>query len=286
MNAPSNATRANIELAWDMGDMMRDYFGRPELCEERKADRSPVTEADMAVSIAVVRFFQASGRRVVSEEEGRTAEYGNPDAEYLDPIDATEDFMKARRLGRQSIAAFSLGSAANGSVVRGIVNLPLLDVPRLYWAEDGVGTFRVMGRGQQAERLENAPQARGAILVSQNRHPYIERLKAMGYTTVSLGGAVFKACCVADPSLLRDFNPALLPPGEQVVGFISDSAQAHDYAAAQAIAQNTGVLVCGVDGAALRLTAGKHGCIFAGNETAQNDMIEAVAQGDHQQITP
>jgi len=278
MSMPSAEAQANITLGWDMGDMMVGYFNLAELPEELKADQSLVTAADIAISNAVVRFFQAQGRNVVSEESGRTAEYGDPDAEYLDPLDGTADFAEARKLGRQSIAAFSLGSSVDGEVVRGVVNLPLLRVPRLYWAENGVGAFRVMERGGQPERLECEPQSKGGvILVSENRHPYIDRLQAMGYTTVSLGGAVFKACCVADPNLVSDFNSDLLPPDERVVGFVSDSAQAHDYAAAQAIAENAGVLVCGVDGGKLPLTAGKHGCVFAASEIARDDMIEAIS---------
>ncbi len=274
----SQEVRTNIDLAWDMGEKIEEYFHLADLREETKPDESIVTDADLAVSDAVIHFFRAMGRNVVSEERGRTAEYGDPNAEYLDPIDGTNDFVKARKIGGYSIAAFSLGSAIEGHVRRGVVNLPLLRVPRLYWAEEDIGAFRVRERDGEPERLHVATEAKGkgAILVSENSHPYIDRLKAMGFTTIALGGAVFKACAVADPSLLESHGLMLLPPGERVVGFISDSAQAHDYAGAKPIVEGAGGFACGTDGTELQLTAGKHGCVFAVSESTRDGMLEAI----------
>jgi len=273
----SREMRTNIDLAWDMGEKIKKYFHLADLPEETKPDESIVTAADLAVSDAVIHFFGAMGRNVVSEERGRTAEYGDPNAEYLDPIDGTNDFVKARKIGGYSIAAFSLGSAVEGHVRRGVVNLPLLRAPRLYWAEADIGAFRVKKRDNEPERLQVATdtEGKGAILVSKNSSPYIDRLNAMGFTTIALSGAVFKACAVADPTLLQDCDPTLLPPGEQVVGFISDSAQAHDYAGAKPIVENADGFTCGTDGAELRLTAGKHGCVFAASERTRDEILEA-----------
>jgi len=277
MTAESAEMQTNIRLGWDMGDKMVEYFSLVDLPEELKADQSLVTAADIAISDSVVHFFGVRGRRVVSEERGRTAEYGDPDAEYLDPIDFTNNFKNARLLGKQSIAAFSLGSAVGGNIVRGVINLPLMDRPRLYWAEDGVGAFRVRGRGGQPEQLEVMQRSKGGvILVSENHHPYISRLQRMGFRTVPLGGAVFKASCVPDQGLLTDFEPNILARGEWVAGFVSDSAQAHDYAAAKKIAEEAGMLACGIEGGELLLTKGKHGCIFACTELARDSMIEAL----------
>ncbi len=273
----SREMHTNIDLAWDMGEKIKKYFHLADLPEETKPDESIVTAADLAVSDAVIHFFGAMGRNVVSEERGRTAEYGDPNAEYLDPIDGTNDFVKARKIGGYSIAAFSLASAIEGHVRRGVVNLPLLHVPRLYWAEEDGGAFRARKRDDEPERLQVAMETKGkgAILVSKNSLPYIDHLEAMGFTTIALGGAVFKACAVADPSLLESHGRMLLPPGERVVGFVSDSAQAHDYAGAKPIVENAGGFTCGTDGAELQLTAGKHGCVFAAGERARDAMLEA-----------
>jgi len=119
-------------------------------------------------------------------------------------------------------------------------------------------------------------QTRGAILVSENSYPHIDRLAAKGLTVVRLGGAVFKACSVADPSLIHDFDSTLLPPGEQVIGFVSPSAAAHDYKAAERVVKSAGGFACGVDGGELRLTKGKHGCVFANSEDTRDLLLEAM----------
>lgn len=283
MSVPRSAEmQINIDLAWDMGDVASDHYRQEgDLEEVIKANGTIALKTDLELSDKVVAFHKARGRDVVSEERGRTAEYGAPDAEYLDPIDGTDNFKNSRLLPlrlRQSIGAFSLGSAVNGRIVRGVINLPVLKVPRLYWAEEGVGSFKVMRRNGPEERLEVNPDLRrGVILASANEHPYKERLRKMGFTVIGLDGIVFKAACVADPSLLNDFDPTLVPEGESVVGMLSDSAQPHDYAAAEALANGARAIACRTDGGVLPLGAGKHGCIFANNERTRDLLIEALS---------
>lgn len=279
--AKSPEMQTNIGLAWDMGDVMSNhYWQEGDLEEVLKANGTIALKTDLEISDEVVAFHQARGRSVVSEERGRTAEYGALDAEYLDPIDGTDNFKNSRLLPlhlRQSIGAFSLGSAVNGRIVRGAINLPVLHKPRLYWAEQGVGSFRVIHRNGPEERLEVNPDSqRGVILASANEHPYKERLRRMGFKVIGLDGIVFKAACVADSSLLHDFDPNLVPEDEIVVGMLSDSAQAHDYAAAEALANGAGAVACGTDGGVLPLTAGKHGCIFANSEPTRDLLLEAL----------
>ena len=273
----SEDMRAAIDLGWEMGGVMRDYFGRPDLASERKGDGSLVTEADMFVSNYVIGFYRARNRGVVSEEVGRTAEYGDPDAEYLDPIDGTHDFSEGRmRKPRLSIAAFSLGSVLGGEIMRGVVNLPLLSSPRLLWAERGRGAFCLPERNGRAERLRvDATARKGIILVSERRHTYADFIEAHGLRTVGFGGIVFKACAVADPRLMETQKSVAMRAGEQVIGFVSDSASAHDYAAA-AIVREAGGLACGMDGGPLRLGSGKQGCIFANNQATRDLLIESL----------
>jgi fructose-1,6-bisphosphatase/inositol monophosphatase family enzyme len=267
-----------IDLGWEMGDVMERYFNQKVLASEQKGDGSPVTEADMFVSKTVVDFYQARGRGVVSEEEGRTAEYGDLNAEYLDPIDGTKDFKEGRnRNPRQSIAAFSLGSVVEGQFTRGVINLPLLSSPRQYWAEQGVGAYRTMEQGGRETRLKVNPNlTEGIILVSENRHPYIDYIEAHGLRTLRLGGAVFKACTVADPGLLETQTTTELLDDEQVIGFLSDSASTHDYAAAAAILQNAGGVACGIDGNPLSLKDGKNGCVFANSDVVRRLLVDAM----------
>lgn len=271
--------QTGIDLGWRMGDVMYGYFWQEGLRSELKQeDLTIVTEADLDISDQVIAFYRATGRGVVSEERGRTAEYGALDAEYLDPIDGTKDFDDNREgADRQSIGAFSLGSVVGGHVVRGVVNMPILHVPRLYWAEEGRGAYRVMKKGGAETQLHVDPTiTKGAILVSENSYPHIDRLAAKGMRVIRLGGAVFKACSVADPGLIHDFDPSLLPPGEQIIGFVSPSAAAHDYKAAERIVKSAGGFACGVDGGELPLAKGKHGCVFANSEATRDLLLEAM----------
>lgn len=269
--------RVAIDLGWEMGDVMERYFHQEQLESEEKSDGSPVTEADISISNKVVNFYQLRGRGVVSEEEGRTAQYGNPDAEYLDPIDGTEDFKEGRKRDpKQSIAAFSLGSIVGGQFARGVVNLPLLSSPRLYWAEQGQA-HRVMKReGEDTQLKINSGLTEGVILVSEKHHSYMDYIEARGLRAVRLSGAVFKACAVADPSLLETQPSTPLRNDEKVIGFLSDSASAHDYAAAATILEGAGGVMCGVDGSPLSLRAGKNGCVFANNETIRKLLVDAM----------
>jgi fructose-1,6-bisphosphatase/inositol monophosphatase family enzyme len=227
----------------------------------------------------VTAFYKERGRDVVSEERGGTADYGTLDAEYIDPIDGTRNFVNNRvGIDRQSLAAFSLGSVTTGRVARGVVNFPLLRRPRLYWAEEGQGAFRVLEKNGSEARLEVDPtMTSGVVGVSENTHQYVDRLALhTGLTVVRLSGAVFKACSVADPTLVSDFDPALMLPGEQVIGFISTSAQPHDYLAAERIVEEAGGEACGLDGGPLPLGAGKHGCVFANSERTRDLLLEAL----------
>lgn len=259
-----------INLAWDMGEVAKWHYAQPTLLVVQKPDGTIATAADLEISDHVVAFYNLLNRKVVSEEVGRTAPYGSSNAYYLDPIDGTDDFEAAHQERRPSIAGFSLGEVIGGNAVRGVIHFPLLATPRLYWAEDGQ-TFRVMTRGGEEEQcLVDTEAKRGIVLVSENPHPYKERLTKMGFDVVSLGGAVFKAACVADPRLLGAFVPKLSDQGP-VVGFLSSSAQAHDYAAACRIVANAG----GFTGP-LPLTAGKHGCAFANTEQNRDLLLEAL----------
>jgi fructose-1,6-bisphosphatase/inositol monophosphatase family enzyme len=270
-----------IGVGWRMGNVMHHYYSsEEELDESTKDDGSIVTYADEEISDWVVAFYAQYGRGVVSEERGRSAEYGSLDAEYLDPIDGTKNFSQARRLGAQSIAGFSLGSVEHGLIVRGVVNFPLMAYPRLYWAEAGRGAYRVEEEGGfEVPLAVDRQPTRGAVLVSDTYDLFNEPLEAQGFRPIHLAGAVFKACAVADPHLLYDFDSTLLHPSERVVGFLSHRASAHDYVGAAAIVRAAGGVACDLNGGELSLQAGKHGCIVTNNETTRDRLIEIAQAG-------
>jgi len=276
----------DIDFAWQMGEVMGAHFRAENLAVGRKPDDTDVTAADLDISARTAAFYAQRGRPVVSEERGGTAPYGTRTAKYLDPIDYTKDFVAARRERRTSAAAFSLGNVVGGEFRGGVVVLPLLEKPHLYWGEQGAASRRVLRRGGLEWSLGVDHGARtGIVLVSENDYPHIERLRRMdGITPVRLGGAVFKALCVADPDLLETAPGVRAPRGQQVIGFVSPSAAAHDYAAAVPIVRNAkrnggGGYACALDGNELPLKAGKHGCIFAANEFVRDLLVGVMQAG-------
>jgi fructose-1,6-bisphosphatase/inositol monophosphatase family enzyme len=218
----------------------------------------------------------------VSEELlGRTAEYGSPDAGYLDPLDGTRDFVENHPIPdhlKQSAAAFSLGIAVDSVIERGVVNLPLIRPSHMYWAEHG-HTYRIDTLVDDTQlKIDTSATKHGVVLVTDGEHrPHMDALKQMNFRVVQLSAAVFKACAVVDPQLIHEYDPDLLDPDERVVGFVSRKTYAHDYAATSVIAKNAGAFARAADGSELPLTEGRHGCVFANSEEVGYQLLEALA---------
>jgi histidinol-phosphatase len=108
------------------------------LAVQTKADRSPVTEADIeserVIRETLARAFPAHG--FYGEELGRSA----PDAEYvwlIDPIDGTKSFVRGYPMFSTQIALLH-----RGELVLGVSNAPCYgDGGELAWAERGQGAF-------------------------------------------------------------------------------------------------------------------------------------------------
>lgn len=264
------------ELANEQSSVMVRYFHGDHLAVDTKAGGSSVTAADRAINQAIIEAYQARDRKVVGEEGGN-APYGTRDAIYVDPIDGTSDFVAGRsRSPRQSIAALAMGDVRGGIPQMGTISFPLLKSPRTYQAVRGGGAFRIQnGRREKLPQLDKRPNT-GIVLVSNKPRPHIDRLKEMGFVTLGLKGAVFKASCVADPELLKAVNPNLNPDNLPIVGWVSDSAWAHDYAATTVLAREVGAYATGLNSQPPSLRAGKNGCIFAINEYVRANLATAM----------
>ncbi len=110
------------ELATASGDLIRPYFGAPNLQVDLKADETIVTKADRDAEAlmreAIARRFPDHG--VLGEEYGTE----RPDAEFvwvLDPIDGTISFASASPLFGTLIAL-----KHNGVPVLGCIHQPVL----------------------------------------------------------------------------------------------------------------------------------------------------------------
>jgi len=111
-----------IELAGMSGDFIRPLFGRPGLEVDLKADRSPVTEADLGAEQLMRGMIRAKfpDHGIIGEEFG----FERADSEFvwvLDPIDGTKSFASAVPLFGTLIALLH-----QGQPVLGCINQPVL----------------------------------------------------------------------------------------------------------------------------------------------------------------
>jgi histidinol-phosphatase len=108
---------------------------QPEVVAETKADNSPVTQADREcerlIAGILTETFPGDG---VLGEEGARAESKSGRKWIVDPIDGTRDYVRGNPLWANLIAL-----EADGEVVAGVVNLPMLG--KLYVASRGGGAY-------------------------------------------------------------------------------------------------------------------------------------------------
>lgn len=135
----------------DAADAISLPLFRTELAVERKADSTPVTEAD--------RRVEAELRRVLSEERPADALLGEEEGEagdsprrwILDPIDGTRNYTRGIPIWATLVAL-----AVDGEVELGVVSAPALG--RRWWAERGGGAFAAGERihVSSVDRVEDA----------------------------------------------------------------------------------------------------------------------------------
>lgn len=115
------------------------WFGSPTLSVERKADASPVTQADRAAEAILKRELLAEfpTDAFLGEETGATA--GTSGYEWIvDPIDGTKSFVRGVPL-----YATLVGCRRAGRGVLGVIAIPALD--ELAYAAVGGGAWHVRG---------------------------------------------------------------------------------------------------------------------------------------------
>jgi histidinol-phosphatase len=147
-----------LALADEADILTMRHYRSLDLRVERKADFTPVTQADHAVERALrARIARDRGEAVAGEE------YGVEEADvrwWLDPIDGTKQYARGLPIWATLIAL-----ERGGEIVVGVVSAPALG--HRWWAERGGGAF-----------LDGAP-----IRVSR-----ISRLEEAYVSTTSLRG--------------------------------------------------------------------------------------------------
>lgn len=125
---------AALDAARAAGDISRSYY-RGNFSVRTKADRTPVTQADVECEEAIRKIILARFPQhgFYGEETGQT----RADAEFLwlvDPIDGTKGFVRQYPFFSTQIALMR-----NGRLILGVSNGVMFD--ELAWAEKGRGAW-------------------------------------------------------------------------------------------------------------------------------------------------
>ena len=121
-----------IAMAGQADLVTTDYFKSPHLHVERKADNTPVTQADREAE-AVIRRILAEVRpddTVYAEELGRQESNGR--RWILDPIDGTKNYVRG-----VPVWATLIGLEVDHQMVVGVVSAPMLGT--IWYAARGMG---------------------------------------------------------------------------------------------------------------------------------------------------
>ena len=223
---------------------------------QRKADQTPVTEADHAAEALITEALRAAtpGIPVVAEEEMAAGHACAEHHEYwlVDPLDGTREFAAGRdeftvniglvRDGRAVLGA--VGAPAFGELFGGLVGVGTGGVERGGVGTGGLGASRAWKRTTAGERAIRArtPPAEGVHVLASRHYATDPRLaqflhgQAVG--SVTHMGSALKIVRLAEGA--ADLYPRF------------GRTMAWDTAAPHAVLEAAGGQVRGMDGAALR----------------------------------
>jgi 3'(2'), 5'-bisphosphate nucleotidase len=164
VSASADVGRVLADVAEEAAELILPYW-RSELAVDRKADESPVTEADRRAELLILKRLAElfPGVCVVSEEAA--CDLGTPDSVdarffLVDPLDGTKGFVR----GTEAFTV-NIGLIENGQPVAGAVAAPATGQ---VWFTTGEGAFRRKFGEQQAAqvRVRAKPAEKGLALVS------------------------------------------------------------------------------------------------------------------------
>ena len=209
---------------------------------DEKADKSPVTEADLEGEAAILDHLadQIVSIPVVSEESVAAGVIPEITDSYIlvDPLDGTREFIS-----RNGEFTVNIGLIADGEPVLGVVLLPALN--EAFWGTKGEGAFKapilesadaMLAAAQPVHVVDVADSDWRAVAsrshLSEETTQFIERNKIAN--TVNFGSSL-KFCRLAEGA--ADVYPRLSPTNQW------------DIAAGDAVLRAAGGATIGMDGA-------------------------------------
>ncbi len=229
-----------MEAAKKAAELALQY--QPGIVAETKPDKSPVTQADRECERMIARILsEAFPDDGILGEEGARAESRSGRRWIIDPIDGTRDYVRGNPLWANLIAL-----EADGDVVAGVVNLPVLG--KLYTATRGGGAFRDGARIHASAKTlvdESVLCLNGYDKMAKT--PFRDRLldwMTRFWAVRGLGGA-------AD---------AMMVASGQAEVFIEPSASPWDFAPLKIILEEAGARYLNIDGGSTIYAGNGIGC--------------------------
>jgi histidinol-phosphatase len=226
-----------LTLADSADRITLDRAGAADLRVDRKPDRTPVTDADLAVEDAIRALLRVQRPRdaVVGEERGGpSGDAGR--AWLLDPIDGTKNFLRGVPVWATLIALVEDGAPAVG-----VISAPALR--RRWWAATGAGahtrdangtsrTIAVSGVGDLADAYLSTTDL-GSWAEHRSRESYLSLVDATWESRAF--GDFWQHCLVAEGAIDLAAEPIVNP---------------WDVAAVQVLVQQAGGRFTDLDGVA------------------------------------
>ncbi len=213
--------RQCVSIARQAGDKIMAIY-RHGFEVRHKADRTPLTEADLAAHHHILDALQSltPALPVLSEEAERPAFHHRRQWQtywLIDPLDGTREFV-----GRNGEFTVNIALIHRHRSVLGVVHAPAHDTTYFAWRHGG--SFRQRGnRDATGIRVRgDFPEQRRAVILSSRSHPspLLHRyLQTLGETESLVMGSSLKFCLLAEGR--ADLYPRLSPTAEW------DSAAAH-----------------------------------------------------------
>lgn len=135
---------------------------------ERKADDSPLTEADKAAHAAIVAVLREKFPDIpILSEEGKHLPHAErkawPRFFLVDPLDGTKEFVK--RSGEFTV---NIALVEGRSPALGVIHAPVQGVT--WWGGPGIGAFRVEQGGEAPIRTRKPKPEEGFVVLESVSH--------------------------------------------------------------------------------------------------------------------
>jgi len=231
-----------IALIRKAGEEILDVYNRRDLNVGKKADRSPITEADIRSNEVIIEELKLIAPRIpIISEENKSIPYAERKTWekfwLVDPLDGTKEFIN-----RNGEFTVNIALVENGIPIVGIILLPVKGI--IFTGEKGIGAFQVEtgANGDIRTPLRvSAKTDKSTLLAAISRSHLSDKtkkfIKNINARTISSGSSL-KFALVAKGE--ADIYPRLSPTWEW------------DTAAGEVVAEAAGAVVCGLDGKALK----------------------------------